>query len=147
METVDLKLLLADDDIDDCLFFKEVLEDLNVTAELTTVKDGVELMQLISENDCEFDILFLDLNMPRKTGFQCLSEIKNMASLKNLPVIIFSTSLDMNVVDSLYNMGAFYYIRKPGEFSKLKQIIQIALAKIKANNYAQPAKENFILES
>ena len=116
-------LLLADDDSDDCIFFKDALDDLPVSVNLITVKDGVELMQTLSSNTQQLpDILFLDLNMPRKTGFECLSEIKENERLKHLPIIILSTSLDMKVVNSLHDMGAHYYIRKPGEFKQLKKL-------------------------
>src|SRR4051812_1809722 len=107
-------LLLADDDNDDCIFFKEALEELPVNASLKIVKDGVELMQSLNEVNGKLpDVLFLDLNMPRKTGYECLDEIKLNHKLKNLPVIIFSTSFDHDVVDALYKKGAHYYVRKP----------------------------------
>lgn len=148
MDLMKWKLLLADDDADDCIFFREVLEDLGITNNLTIVNDGVEFMHLISQDSqCEFDILFLDLNMPRKTGFQCFSEIRNNKILKDLPVIIFSTSMDMEVVNSLYEMGAYYYIRKPGEFSKLKEVIHFTLSNVHPKERGQPAKENFVLQS
>src|SRR6187551_1938729 len=103
-------LLLADDDIDDCAFFKDALEELPVSATPLTVNDGVQLMNLLSaKSDNLPDILFLDLNMPRKSGFECLSEIKSIDKLKDLPVIIFSTSLGTEVVDLLYQKGAHYY--------------------------------------
>ena len=124
MTTTFLNLLLADDDTDDCFIFNEALDELNLSAKLTTVNDGVELMQLLSANDTLLpDALFLDLNMPRKSGFECLSEIKISDKLMNLPVIIYSTSLNMEVVDLLYQKGAYYYICKPGEFDKLKKVI------------------------
>lgn len=141
-------LLLADDDIDDCIFFKEALEDLLIAATLTTVNNGVDLMQLLTAQPGNLpDILFLDLNMPRKTGIECLSEIKADDKLTHLPVIIFSTSLDMDVVNMLYEKGARYYIRKPAEFSKLKQIIHKAITLVTAPDQKQPAKENFVLRS
>lgn len=92
------------------------------------------------------DILFLDLNMPRKNGIECLTEIKQTEDLKDLPVIIFSTSLDMTIVDQMYEKGATYYIRKPGDFSKLKKVIGNALTVTAENNYKQPSKEHFILQ-
>src|SRR6186997_3602273 len=96
-------LLLADDDIDDCTFFEDALEDLSISATLLTVNDVVQLMNFLSANSNNLpDVLFLDLNMPRKSGFECLSEIKLIDELKHLPVIIFSTSLDINIVDLLY---------------------------------------------
>ena len=100
MDLIKHNLLLADDDIDDCIFFKEVLEELPVESFLTTVKDGVELMKFLNTANLP-DVLFLDLNMPRKTGHECLSEIKKDQKLKHLPVIIFSTSFDHVVANAL----------------------------------------------
>lgn len=142
------KLLLADDDADDCLFFKEALEELPVTSSLKTVYDGEELMNwLYKSYDNLPDALFLDLNMPRKSGFECLAEIKLISELQNLPIIIFSTSMDMDVVDTLYNNGAHYYLRKPGDFSKLKKVIHDVITIISTNNFIKPSKDKFILQS
>jgi len=140
------KLLLADDDIDDCAFFKDALKDLPISATLLTVNDGVALMNFLSaKSESLPDALFLDLNMPRKSGFECLSEINLTDTLKNLPVIIFSTSLNMEVVDLLYQKGAHYYIRKPGEYHKLKKVILDAVMLISENKSIQPARDKFIL--
>jgi CheY-like chemotaxis protein len=142
-------LLLADDDDDDCTFFKDALEDLHAAVNLTTVNNGAHLMKYLS--DCPFgklpDILFLDLNMPLKNGFECLAEIKLIEKLKELPVIIWSTSLDIKIVDLLYEKGAVYYIRKPGEFSQLKKVIALALATMDGSNFKQPKRDHFILEA
>lgn len=144
MSKIRQNLLLADDDADDCDFFKEALEELPVDASLTTVNDGVQLMEFLSANSTHLpDVVFLDLNMPRKTGQECLVEIRSDDQLKNLPVIIFSTSLDM--VNALYEKGANYYIRKPAEFSQLKKVILKAITVI-AENQSRPSKENFILQ-
>ncbi|PAM96658.1 response regulator [Flavobacterium sp. IR1] len=141
-------LLLADDDEDDCDFFKEALDELLLPISLVMVNDGVQLMEFLFECSTENlpDVLFLDLNMPRKNGFECLTEIKQIEKLQHLPVIIFSTSLDMNIVDLMYEKGAVYYIRKPGDFSKLKKVIGNALSVTAENNYKQPAREHFILQ-
>ena len=141
-------LVLADDDIDDRIFFKEALEELRIDSILTTVNDGVELMRLLNtKHGLLPDLLFLDLNMPRKTGFECLSEIKLSKKLKHLPVIIFSTSFDRAAVNLLYESGAHYYVRKPAEFAKLKQLIHRALSLISNTEMHQPAKENFVINS
>ncbi|OXA93156.1 response regulator [Flavobacterium hercynium] len=141
-------LLLADDDEDDCDFFKEALDELHLPISLVTVNDGVQLMDFLFECSAKNlpDVLFLDLNMPRKNGFECLTEIKKIDKLQHLPVIVFSTSLDMNIVDLMYEKGAVYYIRKPGDFSKLKKVIGNALSVTAENNYKQPAREHFILQ-
>jgi CheY-like chemotaxis protein len=146
MEPAQFNILLADDDADDCLFFKEALEELPVSTQLTTVYDGEQLMQQLTQNTGELpNVVFLDINMPRKKGCQCLFEIKRDDKLKLLPVVIFSTSFDREMVNEMYENGAHYYLRKPNNFSKLKQVISQALSNIEKFNFAQPPKDNFII--
>jgi CheY-like chemotaxis protein len=146
MNLKQLNVLLADDDIDDCIFFKEALGELLLSTNLTTVNDGEQLMQLLTNETNELPhILFLDLNMPRKNGFECLSEIKQNKKLKDLPVVIFSTSFEQEVVNLLYKNGAQYFIRKPSEFSQFKKIIQQSLVAIAQETISQPTRENFVL--
>jgi CheY-like chemotaxis protein len=141
-----LNILLADDDTDDCIFFKEALKELLLSTRLTTVHDGEQLMQLLTNETNELPhVLFLDLNMPRKNGFECLTEIKLSKKLKQLPVIIFSTSFEQGVVNLLYKNGAQYFIRKPSEFLQLKKILQQSLALITKENISQPTRENFVI--
>jgi CheY-like chemotaxis protein len=141
-----INILLADDDTDDCFFFEEAIEELTVSTNLTAVHDGEQLMQLLTDETKELPhILFLDLNMPRKNGFECLAEIKQNKKLGALPVVIFSTSFEQEVVNLLYDNGAQYFIRKPSEFSQYKKIIHQTLALIFQENNLQPTKENFIL--
>lgn len=148
-----LNILLADDDIDDCLFFKEALENSLLSTSLEVVHDGEQLMQLLTNEATILPhVLFLDLNMPRKNGFECLSEIKLNTKLKQLPVIMFSTSFEQGVVDQLYQHGAHYFIRKPSEFKQFKEIIRQTIALIaqklpadNPGNIAQPTKENFVV--
>jgi CheY-like chemotaxis protein len=141
-------LLLADDDLDDCLFFQEALEELTIVTNLTTVNDGVQLMDFLNAAATALpDTLFLDLNMPRKSGFECLTELKGNESLKGIPVVIFSTSLDPEVVNTLYNNGAHYYIRKPGDFNILKRVIEEATSRIDKNKSQRPDRIDFIIKS
>ena len=140
-------LLLADDDIDDCIFFEDALKELPISATLSTVNNGIQLMNyLLAKSDDLPDVLFLDLNMPRKNGIECLTEIKLNDTLKDLPVIIFSTSFNMEVVDLFYQKGAHYYIRKPGEYEKLRKIILEAVTLTSQNKLTQPTRDKFILE-
>lgn len=139
-------ILLADDDNDDCHIFKDALEELELASQLTTVADGEQLMQLLTKNSGEFfDVLFLDLNMPRKNGFACLEEIKRSPQLKSLPVIILSTSYDQSIAYKLYQNGAQHYICKPADFSELKKVIEHALKLILKGETSQPSKEKFLL--
>jgi CheY-like chemotaxis protein len=141
-----LRLLLADDDEDDCIFFKEALEELGVVASVAMVGDGVELMQYLEENHHHLPhILYLDLNMPRKNGYECLAEIRENQILANLGVVIYSTSLDKKSAERLYEQGASYYIRKPAEFSSLKVAIGKSLELFSESGIGRPTRENFII--
>ena len=147
-----LNILLADDDMDDCLFFQAALDGLSLSTNLTTVHDGEQLMHYLTNGvkvdnvEPELpDLLFLDINMPRKNGKECLAEIKLNNKLKQLPVIMFSTSYEKEVVNLLYNDGAQYFIRKPSEFSQFKKIIQQTLTLITHETIFQRNRENFVL--
>jgi CheY-like chemotaxis protein len=146
MNQPQLNILLADDDTDDCVFFKSALQKLPLTTRLTTVHDGEQLMALLTKETVDsFHVLFLDLNMPRKNGFECLTEITDNKKLKQLPVIIFSTSLEQGIVNQLYDNGAQYFMRKPREFSQLIKVIEQALTLISQKNISQPERENFVI--
>ena len=144
---MEYNLLLADDDQDDCLFFKEALAELPVASNLTTVNDGAALMRmLVSMLPRLPDILFLDLNMPCKNGMECLAEIKLHKQLKDLFVVIFSTSYNLDIVNLLYKKGACYYIKKPGTFDQLKTVINKTLGIMAKDNCEQPALEKFVIK-
>jgi CheY-like chemotaxis protein len=124
-----IQILLADDDEDDRKLFKDILDEFSLPTHLTFVYNGEQLMQLLHGSAGLLpDVLFLDLNMPRKNGFDCLLEIRRSEKLKSLTVIIFSTSCDPGLVKLLYKNGAQYYIRKPNSYAQLKNDIIHALS-------------------
>ena len=142
-----LNILLADDDIDDCNFFKEALEALPITTELKTVHDGDELLNYLAENTTQLPhVLFLDINMPRKNGFECLAEIKHNDKLKDMPVVMFSTSKALDKINILFKTGADVYIHKPSNFSELVQVIHHALP-MAAENIFSNGKLKYILNA
>lgn len=130
-------ILLADDDVDDRAFFSKALSELPIKTKLIIVHDGEQLMDYLNENETSLPlILFLDLSMPRKTGFECLAEIKENEKLAHLPVIVFTTSFgrgidfEQSLINTLSDIGALEYIRKPGKFSELKNIILTSINKV-----------------
>ncbi len=132
-----LYILLAEDDIDDRFFFEKALREIPIETHLTSIQDGEQLMDYLEINSENLpDILFLDLSMPRKTGFECLSEIKENDKLKALSVCVFSTSFardmdyEQNIIKTLSKMGAEEYIRKSTDFGQLKFVIQHFLKKV-----------------
>ena len=96
-----IHLLLADDDNDDCMLFQEALTELALSVDLSVVNDGEQLMNYLKQHQNFSGIVFLDLNMPRKNGLECLTEIKMNEQLKKIPIIIISTSYDEDMVNGL----------------------------------------------
>jgi CheY-like chemotaxis protein len=140
MKNAHLNILLADDDFDDCNFFKQALEALPLSTKLSIVNDGGHLMTYLDENAENLpDVLFLDVNMPRKNGLECLAEIKRNQKLKDMPVVIFSTSNDKQKIDQVFKSGGLVYVHKPGDFSQLKQVILHALPIAVENTFSKGA--------
>ena len=140
-----MSILLADDDKDDCLLFKDAIEELAFAASLTMVHDGDQLMRHLERVAANIpDVLFLDLNMPRKNGFECLAEIKKHATLKKLPVVVYSTSQDERNADRLYESGAHCYIFKPSDFEELKKVVHLAITLVKQND-EQASRKDFLI--
>ena len=144
-DSYSVNILLADDDGDDCLLFQDAFDELDLSAALTTVHNGEQLMQLLLNSPELPDILFLDLNMPRKNGFECLSEIKQNEKLKQLPVIIFSTSFEPDIVDLLHKNGAQHYICKPNEYGILLKVIHQVVTITPRLNFNLPSIDEFVL--
>jgi len=130
-------ILLADDDADDRFLFEKALKEIPIATHLTTVSNGEELMDYLFKNSTDLpDVLFLDLSMPRKTGYECLIEIKENKKLEAIPIIVFTTSIPSNIgaeVDlsnTMMKFGAQDYVRKPIDFDQLKHVIHQALIRV-----------------
>lgn len=138
-------VFLAEDDEDDRSFFQDALKQVCPGTWLTMATNGIELMDILYKPPVPMpDVIFLDLNMPAKNGFECLQEIKGNKSLKKLPVIIFSTTTQDETINKVYKQGASYYICKPTDFDQLKTIIKKVLSIDWRKEYGQPTKEKFI---
>ena len=92
-------ILLADDDPDDRMLFEEALRDVHAGAKLALTFDGKHLLEYLEQNSPPPpDVIFLDLNMPRMNGHQCLEAIKKQPGWSGIPIIIFSTSASEDAV-------------------------------------------------
>jgi len=138
------KILLADDDDDDRLLFTDVLREYSAGAELTFAFNGEHLMTLLRSQELP-DVLFLDLNMPLKNGIECLEEIRSDEKLKDLPVVIFSTSSHPGTISQMYEIGAHLYVRKPNDFNALRKAISEVLKK-DWGHPMRPQLEYFVLK-
>ena len=129
MEKKPLNIVLAEDDESDRMDFIEALGESKIVTLVTTVNDGVELMNyLLKEDNVTPDLLFLDLNMPRKNGLECLKEIRSIEKFKEIVIAIYSTSSYEKDVERTFNGGANIYLKKPNDFEMLKKALhQIVL--------------------
>ena len=141
----ELNILLADDDPDDRMFFSDAISAVGQKANLTMVKDGSKLMDHLAAPGIALpDILFLDLNMPFKNGFQCLSEIRCDSRLKDIFVIIYSTTSNPKEVDETFAKGANLFIHKPNTFTELKRMLA-KVFELDLTQYTPPEKAAFVL--
>ena len=124
-------IFYADDDEDDLMFFEEAVDSIcenNLTQiELCLLKDGVDLINTLENKKDEDGVLFLDLNMPLRSGFELLEEIRSKPDIKNTPIIMYSTSSSEQNVLLSQQLGANYYAIKPNSFKDLVKIISCAI--------------------
>jgi len=119
------QVVLADDDRDHGLLFHYVLKKVDPSQSLTIVKDGGELIDLLSQHSP--DILFLDLNMPGKNGFECLSEIRKQERFKQLTIVVYSSSTHMTDIQKSYLHQADLYMVKPFNSFHLQNALESIL--------------------
>lgn len=140
-----MKILLADDDKDDRYFFSKALTETGVASQLISVEDGEKLMNYLAAATDLPDVIFLDLNMPRKTGAECLTEIKQNRSYRDIPVVIYSTSIPYDAADVLYEKGAQYCLQKC-VYSELPSALYKVL-ELLSNSPKRPARDQFIIRT
>ena len=138
-----LKIFLAEDDRDDSFLFQEALSRLPYSISLHLAQDGELLVEML-RNHVVPDFIFLDLNMPKKDGYACLSEIRALGKMDKVPVIIMSTSFQEQSIQRAYDAGADIYVQKPDNFDDLVRLIGICLQQ-QGQYPDKPSKEKFIL--
>jgi len=127
-----ITLLLADDDPDDRLLARQALEKSRLVNDLRCVEDGEELLDYLRRRGRYADpkesprpgLILLDLNMPRKDGREALREIKNDPKLRDIPVVVLTTSKAEEDIVRTYNLGVNSYITKPVRFSALVEVMK-----------------------
>lgn len=141
-----MHILLADDDEDDRLFFVDAFKELKINTKVDVFTDGVELMNYLNKEGVVLPhILFLDLNMPKKNGLECLDEIKSNDKFSEIAIAIYSTSSSEEHIEETFVKGANVYIQKPNDFNTLKKILAEVVAINWQYHTSNLNKENFLL--
>ncbi|WP_047545523.1 response regulator [Psychroserpens sp. Hel_I_66] len=141
----DLRIVLADDDPDDRALFELAINQISKDIDLSMCKNGTDLISYLRD-DKEIlpDILFLDLNMPNKDGIECLMEIKKDPGLKDMTVVIYSTSSSEKDIEKTFLEGANIYLNKPSNFNNLKTSLKRILTLDWQYQNSILNKENFL---
>ncbi|MFN7043608.1 MAG: response regulator [Flavobacterium sp.] len=141
-----INITLADDDEDDRLFFTDAFDELKINTRVNTFKDGVELMNYLNDADSVLpNILFLDINMPKKNGVECLLEIKKNERFRDIAIAIYSTSSSEEHIEETFVNGANIYIKKPNDFQTLKKILSDVVTLNWQYHTSGLNKDNFLL--
>jgi CheY-like chemotaxis protein len=146
MNTDFINICLADDDEDDRLFFTDAFDELKINTKVSTFNDGVELMNFLNHPDSILpNVLFLDLNMPKKNGQECLLEIKKDEKFNDIAVAIYSTSSSEEDIEKTFVNGANIYIKKPNDFEQLKKILSEVVTLNWQYHTSGLNKDNFLM--
>jgi two-component system, chemotaxis family, response regulator Rcp1 len=124
-----IDILLIDDSMGDVELITEVLQDSKVKNNLHVVNDGVQAMEFLKQigkykKAIRPDLIFLDLNMPRKDGREVLKEIKSDKTLRQIPVVIMTTSEDEQDISNSYDLQANCYVTKPLDFEQFIKVVR-----------------------
>jgi CheY-like chemotaxis protein len=125
-------ILVADDDVHDAMLVKMAVQRASLSLQLTTVRDGQEAIDYLLGRAAFADrdshpfpkLLLLDLKMPRLSGFDVLDFVRNQPGLRQLPIVIFSSSDDPKDIKRAYDGGANSYLCKPNSNDDLSALLK-----------------------
>lgn len=126
------RILLIDDDQDDCMVFEMAVGQISETIQTTFVNDAEDILPALIESMP--DIIFLDINMPKKSGLEFLNELRTQPHLKKIPVVMYSSSNEFRDITAAYGFGANLYFQKTASLSELV----LSLRRILQMNWNQP---------
>jgi len=119
-------VVLAEDNLEHCFFFRKCLKEVAPQVQLTEVNDGEKLMRLLDRYLP--DLLFLDLSMPCKNGMECITEIRENRSLNFMPIIVFSINTKNLSIQTAYDLGANLYVIKPDQYTDMVLCLEKVLS-------------------
>jgi len=121
---------IVDDDVDDQELFVEAVNEVDSSIKCISVSNCEEALDLLKNYKIDLpDMIFLDLNMPRLNGKQCLAELKRQSHLRHIPVIIYSTSSEKRDIEETARLGAAHFLTKPNKFEELCQALTFVVSR------------------
>lgn len=128
-DSKEVEILLIEDSSGDVRLTVEALKEAKIKNNLSVVQDGVEAMEFLQQkgsykNAVRPDLILLDLNLPRKDGREVLVEIKNTPGLRQIPVVVLTTSRAEGDIFHAYDLHANCYITKPVDFKQFMDVVK-----------------------
>ncbi|HOZ75482.1 MAG TPA: response regulator [Flavobacterium sp.] len=145
MKTTKMTIFYTDDDKEDLDFFREATESIDQNIEVVTLGGSSQLLHIIDNPPPHPHILFLDLNMPGLNGFDVLEILRSKDASQYLPIVIFSTSNDEELIRKSRELGANFYVPKSVSFESLRRSIEHAI-NIDWTNFI-PNPQNFLYQN
>lgn len=129
-----IRFLLVDDDVDDTLLFQDVLNEVDSSIHFFSASDGEQAIHFLEAPGIVLpDLIFLDLNMPKMGGKECLAKLKQDDRFKHIPVIIYTTSSQSRDIEEVMMNGATGFITKPSNMKILKNILEAITGNLSGN--------------
>ena len=137
-----LTIFYTDDDEEDQELFRDIIEIIDNNHNVISQNSGYKLLHALDNPPPSPHVIFLDINMPGISGLETLKKLRASAKFMNVPVVIFSTSSDLETIETSRELGASFYVPKSGVFENLKRSIEHTL-KINWSTFI-PEKNNFV---
>jgi DNA-binding response OmpR family regulator len=138
-----MHILMADDDKDDFHILEEAVKGANEQVTVAYAANWMDLWRFLLKHVP--DVIFLDLNMPVKDGFECLQLLRAERKYNKIPIIIYSSSTNRVDIDKSYNLGANYFVVKPNSVEEISKILQKITRMSKEQLQKQPSREEYVI--
>lgn len=137
---------LVDDDADDRMFFKDAFQETFQKPKVITFNCAVRFLEEIQKKLEDLpQIIFLDLNMPKLSGLDCLRQLKVISRIKGIPVAIYTTSNAVKYINDSYKDGATKFVNKPNDFNEIVKTMNVILTMNWVKMKNERNKEDFVL--
>lgn len=138
-----MHILMADDDKEEFLILKEAAEKTGKPLRISYAANWLQLWRFILKTVP--DVLFLDLNMPVKNGIECLQLLRDDHKYDEVPILIYSTTVNKNDIDKAYKHGANYFLVKPGTVDDITDMVRKLCSMGKEALVTTPPREEFVI--
>ena len=137
-------ILLADDDNDDAQIFREALLEADCDTNFLHTETGAGVFNILEQNPRP-DVIFLDLNMPVMSGWQCLAKLKNSGTYKDIPVVMYTTSSNPRDYEIAMDLNAHGLITKPSNPKILSKVLKAVVCSLGTHDLRQSLKDAHLL--